>query len=87
MGSAMVPLDRALLQCLYAIYSNHFTVCNGLATKQILTVGSNHQNSSSHWGTGARLIQCYFGLQECPFQMAPHSVQQLSSVHDCECVL
>ena len=51
MGSAMVPLDRALLS---SVYSNRYTICNGLAAiwNANFDWGSDSQISHSRGGPG-----------------------------------
>jgi len=70
MGSAMVPLDGALLSSYrLSIVSFLVTIRLGIPTPIYpdLPVGE----------PGLCLIQCYLGPHECPWQMASNSVQRL----------
>ena len=46
--------------------------------------GFRPPNIPFQWGDRSPcLTQCYLGLQECPCQMAPHSVIRFSRVYEC----
>jgi len=71
LGSAMVPLDRALMSIvtlpLSVMLWLKFSMC-------ILTVGSDPLPVP---GALSNTTKCYLGPHECPCQMASPSFQQL----------
>jgi len=73
MGSAMVPLDMALLTS-YRL--SIVTACPQFVM-QILTEVPIPQISPSVGDHTPSLTQCYLGPQVCPCQMASHFIQQL----------
>jgi len=82
-GSAMVPLDRALLTS-YRLYTVTIllsvTVWPQFAM-QILTRNSHPKSPLPVGDRGPCLMPCYCQPHECPCQVASHSVQRFSRMH------